>query len=144
MVMVTTYPRMDEGFLRRVAAASLALSLFGGLLGAYYLHWRWGAGFVVAGVWSTLNLRALEFLIRQSLRPSGRQNSAIAVALLIKLPVLYGIGGLIVIKGRFPIGALLLGLAVPTVVMALKAVGQVLAPRMALDRSRERGQGDAE
>jgi hypothetical protein len=112
--------------------ASLLLSGLGGLFGAYYLGWRWGTGFAVAGVWSALNLKALEHLIRLSLRPSGRQAGAIAGAMLIKLPLLYGIGGLVVVKGGFPIGSILIGLSVPMMVMALKATGQMLAPRVAL------------
>jgi hypothetical protein len=128
----STNPGLDEGFLRRVGVASLLLCGLGGLFGAYALGWRWGVGFAVAGVWSVLNLKALEHLIGLSLRPAGRQPGLIVGAILIKLPVLYGIGGLIVVKGGLPLGSLLLGLAVPTLVMVLKAGGRVLAPRVAL------------
>ncbi len=127
---------MDEGFLRRVRAISWVAAVAGGLFGTGYLGWRWGAGFTVAAVWSIWNLLALERLIRLSLRPAGRQTGAIALALVIKLPVLYGLGALIALFGGFPLGSLLIGVAVPLVVMALKAGGQVLAPRVALPHPR--------
>ncbi len=128
----STNPGLDERFLRRVGVASLLLSGLGGLFGAYFLGWRWGLGFAAAGVWSVLNLKALEHLIGLSVRPEGRRPWPIVGAILIKLPVLYGIGALIVIKGRLPLGSILCGLAVPTLVMVLKAGGRVLAPRVAL------------
>jgi len=123
---------MDEGFLRRGGVVSLGITALGALLGAYYLGWGWGLGFAAAGVWSVLNFKALEHLIRLALRPEGRNGSAIAMALVIKIPVLYGLGILVVWKGRFPVGALLIGFAIPLVVLVLKTAGQVLAPRVAL------------
>ena len=128
----STNPGLDEGFLRRVGVASLLLSGLGGLFGGYALGWRWGLGFAVAGIWSVLNLKALQHLIGLSVRPEGRRPGPIIGAILLKLPVLYGIGGLIVVKGGLPLGSLLAGLAVPTLVMVLKAGGRVLAPRVAL------------
>ncbi len=128
----STNPALDEGFLNRVGVASLVFVGLGGLFGAYSLGWRWGAGFAAAGIWSVLNLKALQHLVGLSLRPSGRRPGPIIGAMLIKLPVLYGIGGLIVVKGGLPLGSLLFGLAVPTFVMVLKAGGRILAPRVAL------------
>jgi len=123
---------MDEGFLRRVRTMSWLVAGLGGVFGTAYLGWRWGSGFAVAAAWSVVNLIALERLIRLSVRPWGRAKGAIAGALVIKLPVLYGSGVLITMFGGFPLESLLAGIAVPLVVMALKAGGQVLAPRVAL------------
>jgi hypothetical protein len=130
--MASTSPQLDEGFLKRVGGVSLLITALGALLGSYYLGWRWGAGFASAGVWSVLNFKALEHLIRLAVRPDGRDRGAIAAALVIKIPVLYGLGILIAWKGGFPAGSLLLGFGVPLGVLVLKTVGQVLAPRVAL------------
>lgn len=139
--MERTNPQVDEGFLRRVGVVSLIITALGALLGIYYLGWRWGAGFAAAGVWSVLNFKALEHLVRLAIRPEGHQKGAIALALVIKLPVLYGLGILMAWKGGFPAGALLAGFAVPLVVLVLKTVGQIVAPRVALP---ERGADENE
>ncbi len=123
---------MDAEFLRRVRTVSWIAVALGGVLGSWGLGWRWGAGFALAGVWSVGNLIALDHLVRLSLRPAGRVKGAIALALVIKMPLLYGIGVLIAVFGDFPLGSLLAGLAIPLVVMVLKAGGQLLAPRVAL------------
>lgn len=132
--MESTNPRVDEGFLRRVGVVSFIIAALGGLLGSYYIGWRWGAGFAAAGAWSALNLKALEHLVRLAIRPGERDPGAIAAALVIKLPVLYGLGILIAWKGGFPAGSLLFGFGIPLGVLTLKTVGQVLAPRMALPK----------
>ena len=130
--MESTNPRVDEGFLRRVGVVSLIVTALGALFGTYYLGWRWGLGFATAGVWSVLNFKALEHLVRLAIRPEGRDRIAIAWAFVIKLPLLYGLGILIAWKGSFPAGALLAGFGVPLVVLVLKTLGQILAPKVAL------------
>jgi hypothetical protein len=94
---------------------------------------RWGAGFAIMGVWSVANLRALELLLRLAVTPGERQPIAILVAGIIKLPILYGIGAFVAIKGGFPPVALIAGFSVPLAVMVLKIGGQLLAPKVALD-----------
>ena len=123
---------LDDFHLRRVYGISLALALVGGAFLVVYQSPRIGAGFASAGAWSVANLWALERLIRLSVRPTGRRPLAIALALLVKLPVLYGLGALLVLEGGFAAMSLLAGFSIPLLVLVLKAVGRVLAPRIAL------------
>ena len=123
---------IDDRFLRQVRWYSLALAVvLGGLL-MLRVHVRFGAGFALAGIWSAANLAALEHLIRLSLRPTGRQPLAIALAMLVKLPLLYAAGAALVLSGAFPARALVLGVSLPLLVMLLKALGRLLAPRLAV------------
>jgi F-type H+-transporting ATPase subunit a len=133
----------DAGFLRRVYVASIVVTLFVGAVAALYVTPRWGAGFATAGLWSIVNFRALEMLLRLSVRPSGRDPVAIAVAALIKIPVLYGVGAVLAVKGGFPPIALILGFSVPLAVIVLKVGGQILAPRAALTDRGSRAAGIA-
>jgi hypothetical protein len=121
----------DDRFLRQVRWITLGFAVvLGGLL-MLRVHPRFGAGFAVAGIWGVANLWALEHLIRLSLRPSGRQPLAIALALLVKLPLLYAAGAALVLTGAFPARALVLGVSLPLLVITLKALGRLVAPRLA-------------
>jgi hypothetical protein len=122
----------NENFLKRVMLFSLVFAALGGGVFAAIVSPRWGLGFLIAAVWSVLNLKALEQLIRLAVRPTGRDPLAIAVAMLIKVPVLYGIGVLIAIKVDLPAESLIAGFSVPLAVIVLKAAGQVMAPSVAL------------
>lgn len=122
----------DAGFLRRVYLASIVIALLAGGATGLYLRWRWGAGFAVAALWSVANFRALEVLLRLAVKPTGRDPVAIAVAGLIKMPLLYGIGALLAVKGGFPPLSLIAGFSVPLAVIVLKVGGQLLAPRTSL------------
>lgn len=125
----------DDRFLRQVRWYSLGMAVvLGGLL-MLRVHPRFGAGFALAGIWGAANLWALEHLIRLSLRPSGRQPLAIALALLVKLPLLYAVGAALALTGAFPARALVLGVSLPLLVMTLKALGRVVAPRLAGTRA---------
>ena len=123
---------VDEGFIRQALVYSLIFAVLGAAIGYLYGGPRWGAGVLVGGLWSAANFKALEQLIRLALRPTGRSPMAIAIAMLIKAPLLYGIGALIVLKGGFPAESLIVGFSFPLIVVVLKAGGKVLAPRMML------------
>ena len=127
-------PGPDPRFLRRTAWISVVFAGLGGAVGAAYLGPRWGAGCLVAGVWSVLNLLALALVIRRAVAPRERRASAgeIAGVLAVKIPVLYGLGAFILIEGGFPAGSLLVGVSIPLGVIFLRAVGSVVAPRVAL------------
>jgi hypothetical protein len=123
----STVPALEPGFLRSVHLASALLGLLLGLFIAFYHDGSWGLGFVLASSWSTANVWALGRLIQLALRPSGRNGRLIALAALLKIPVLYGLLFLLVTRGGFAAGALLTGFSVPFVVILLKAGGRLLA-----------------
>jgi hypothetical protein len=130
-------PALDGRFLRRAGWMSVAVAGLGGALGAVYLGPRWGAGCLAAGLWSVLNLKALEWIIRRAVAPRERRAPAAEILglLAVKILVLYGLGAFIVLKGGFPVGSLLVGVSIPLGVIFLKALGSYLAPRVALPES---------
>lgn len=127
---------IDASFLHRVHLSSLILAVLFGASIAVYREPLWGAGFAVSAFWSVANLWSLERLIRVSLRPSGRKASTILIAMAIKLPLLYALLVLMLVRGNFPAMSLIAGLSVPLVVIFLKVAGQALAPRIALPSNR--------
>lgn len=118
---------LDAAFLRRVHQADLGLTLLFGLLFLFAIGPRWALGFTALGLWSTANLWVLERLLREAIRPEGRDAVAIGVIAILKLPILYG--GLVALLfwGDLPPVSVVLGLSVPMVVIFLKALGAVLA-----------------
>jgi hypothetical protein len=119
----------------------------------------WPAAAFLAGVaWSLVNIHVLRLLIVElaagaparepragapaCARPGseprigdgGRpaRKLRVAVLLLLKLPVLYGAGYLLLGTGRLPVAGLLGGFAWPLLVIVLKAAGRLI---LGLDRS---------
>jgi hypothetical protein len=127
---------MDEAFLKRVYRTSWILAALVTLFGATYGGVRWGVAFGLAGAWSIINLRVLEYLLILYLKRRGRLR--LIIVFLLKILGLYGLllGGLFVIRlhdGRMPIApwfrsALLCGISLPYAVIVLKALGRVLVP----------------
>lgn len=123
---------IDAGFLRRVYLMSVLMAVLGGLLFGQRMGGAWGLGFFLYGMWSTANLWALEQLLRLVVRPDGRQPLPILVAGAVKLPILYGLGAWIALKGDYPATSLMAGFSVPLAVIFLKVLGRMAARRFAL------------
>lgn len=122
---------LDEAFMARVHKTSL---LVAGLVSAsaavYTIGGNWALGFLSASLWSIANLWMLERLVRMSIRPGNRDRIAIAVGILIKLPLLHALLILLVFKGGFNATALAAGVSVPLFVIVLKVAGRLFVTRM--------------
>lgn len=123
---------VGPAFLRRVYLTSLVVSAVGGLVLAARIDQQWGLGFFAFGAWSTLNLWALERVMRMLVTTEPRDPLGMMFALIFKIPIVYGTGALIAIKGGFDGVALISGFSVPFAVMVLKIFGDMLARRVAL------------
>jgi len=122
---------LDEAFLSRVHKTSLFMAgLVAVIASVSMVGGNWALGFLGCAVWSTANLWMLERLVRGQLRPGPRDNVALAIVILVKLPVLYALLALFVYFGGFPAVAVLIGVAVPLVVIVLKVAGRMLALRL--------------
>jgi hypothetical protein len=122
---------LDEAFLARVHKASLFMAGLVGLIAAVStLGGNWALGFMGCAIWSIANLWTLERVVRGQLRPGRRDPIALAIGLLVKLPVLYALLVVFLFFGKFPASAVLIGVAVPLVVIILKVAGRMLALRM--------------
>jgi hypothetical protein len=99
---------MDErlrSFLK--ASSTLVLLIVIGLL--LMRQWRFAFGFLIAALWSIINF----FLLLKLLKISMLQQSKakLFLILLLKFPVLYLIGLLILVWNFFPLASLLTGFA---------------------------------
>ena len=126
-----TVPAFDASFLRRVHLGSLALTVLFAAFTALYVSLDFGLGFLCAGLWSTTNLWVLERLMREAIRPGRRDLLTVAGAGVVKLPVLYGLLILMLMRGGFPAASVVIGLSLPLIVIVLKAFGRALAARNA-------------
>lgn len=120
---------VDARFLRRVHLSSFLLTLLFAGMTAFTLAPKWGLAFLCSGVWSTLNLWVLERLVRGALRPQGRNLIAIAVAAVVKLPVLYGLLVWMLVRGGFDAVPVAIGLSMPLIVVVLKVIGGAMVAR---------------
>jgi hypothetical protein len=132
----------DRTLLRRVHLASAVLTLLFGMMIALRVDARWAAGFTLAGLWSTANFWALEALLRAAVRPDGRSAGKIALASLVKIPILYGLLLLLVMRGGMPGTSLVVGLSVPLLVIVLKVMGRSVAFRDSISERSVHGRAD--
>ncbi|MDX9755660.1 MAG: hypothetical protein RBU29_16970 [bacterium] len=93
----------------------VSLLLFG-LWGVYY-----AAGFLFGGVWCATNLWVMEHLLVEFLRKERRIGWLIFWA-QCKLPLLYGVGGVVLMKIPLSIGAAIGGFHVPFAIILVTAI----------------------
>ena len=116
---------MGVEFIHRVIKTSLVLAALGFLFVTVYYRFEFGAGILAGTVWGCLNLLFLTHLITEVFSPGKevRKGKVIAIA-LVKFPLLYAAGYLLLRINYFPAISLLSGFTLLFVVMFLKALGR--------------------
>ena len=116
---------MGVEFIHRVIKTSLVLAALGFLFVTVYYRFEFGAGILAGTVWGCLNLLFLTHLITEVFSPGKevRKGTVIAIA-LVKFPLLYAAGYLLLRINYFPAISLLSGFTLLFVVMFLKALGR--------------------
>ena len=115
---------MDLDLLRRVRNASL---LFGAVLAipiAYYFGWKPGLSWVAGIAWSVVNLAFITSLVKNVITLEDRNILRIALALVVKFPVLYITGWLMLRQGLSPLW-MMAGFTWPFFVLVMKAGGRM-------------------
>jgi len=115
---------MDLDLLRRVRNASL---LFGAVLAipiAYYFGWKGGLSWVAGIAWSVVNLAFITSLVKNVLTLEERNILRIVLALVVKFPVLYIAGWLMLRQGLSPLW-IMAGFTWPFFVLVMKAGGRM-------------------
>ena len=115
---------MDLDLLRRVRNASL---LFGAVLAipiAYYFGWKGGLSWVAGIAWSVVNLAFITSLVKNVVTLEDRNLLRIALALVVKFPVLYIAGWLMLRQGLSPLW-MMAGFTWPFFVLVMKAGGRM-------------------
>jgi len=114
---------MDLDLLRRVRNASI---LFGAVLAvplSFYFGWNGGLSWVAGITWSLVNLVFITSLVKNVITLEERNLLSIVLALVVKFPVLYIAGWLMLRQGLSPLW-MMAGFTWPFFVLVLKASGR--------------------
>ncbi|RJP18209.1 MAG: hypothetical protein C4527_29335 [Candidatus Omnitrophota bacterium] len=111
---------MGPDELRRVIRHAIACTLL--ISGMLWLVWDGyhALGFAFGGLWSSVNFWALNGLIHEAFQ--GGRMWVIALFAQLKLPVLYGIGVLVLLTVPLSIGAGVCGFHVPFVLVVAESI----------------------
>ncbi|MGH8004904.1 MAG: hypothetical protein ACRECJ_09310 [Limisphaerales bacterium] len=113
-------------FIKRVTVLSAALSAVAFLFLSVYYQFPFALAFLLGGLWSSLNLLAMTFMLQQLLRPTPIDWTVALAAIFIKLPLLYGAGFFLVTWDFLPKLGLVAGFSVVLAVIILKGLGRMI------------------
>ena len=119
---------MGIEFIHRVIKSSLILAALIFLLVTFYHKFNYAAGILVGCGWGCLNLYFLTNLITQATTPRGINKKRIVLLVLVKFPLLYVSGYILLRVKYFPVTSLLVGFTLMFVVILLKALGRMIIP----------------
>jgi hypothetical protein len=121
-------------YLRKITRASAGAGFLLALAFAGAGMPRWGAGVLAGDLWAIANLLGVRFLVVRWIRPPADRRLrpagwALTAGLLIKFPLLYGLGFFMLKSGWFRIEGLMLGFVLPFAVSFVDALGRFAAER---------------
>ena len=116
---------MDLRFIDRVIRSTLILAAFLFPFFALYIGMNFALALLLGAFWGCLNLLAIRIIV-VSLMTLYKKNVTLGLIILfVKLPVLYGIGYLLITWNYLSIGGLLWGFSGILIVMVLKVLGRM-------------------
>ena len=117
---------MGHDLLRRVTKTSVITGLL--LFWVFVVYWdvAAGVGWLLGCAWSLVNLFFLALLVRTMMSRGPNRRLRLGLILMVKVPVLYGIGFVLLAGGWVPLVALLAGFVWPLLVITLKLLGRAL------------------
>ena len=116
---------MGPEFINRVIKTSLVVSALGFLFVTVYYNFRFGAGILAGTIWGCANLYFLTNLITEVFSPGKEiRKSKVLLIALVKFPLLYLVGYVLLIIKFFPPISLVSGFTLIFLVMFLKALGR--------------------
>jgi hypothetical protein len=117
---------MGIEFIYRTIKTSLILVLILFLFVSVYYNFKFALGIFVGCVWGCLNLYFLSNLIVETIKLEKVNRKKILLIVLMKFPLLYLLGYLLLKVKYFSAIALLAGFTLIFVVIALKALGRMV------------------
>jgi hypothetical protein len=116
---------MGIEFIYRVIKTSLILAVLILLFVTVYYEFKFAAGIAAGCVWGCLNLYFLTQLITEIFSPGKevRKGKVIMIS-MVKFPLLYAVGYLLLKTGYFPPLSLICGFTLIFLVIFLKALGR--------------------
>jgi len=133
---------LDLAFIIRSLKLTALLAVLGFLFASVYVGAGWGLGFLLGAAWGIGNLYLIKILIQLSVRLDSRDWTAVGILVLVKFPLLYGLGYLILSRSWYPFLAPVAGFSLPLGVIVLKAMGRVLLRIEGPDAGRKPAQAD--
>ncbi len=116
---------MDLQFINRVIKSTLVLVALLFPFFALYFSMNFALAVLFGALWGCLNLLAIRFIVVSLLTPQRKNLALGLIILFVKLPVLYGIGYLLISWNYPPISGLLWGFSGILIVMVLKVLGRM-------------------
>jgi len=116
---------VDLRFVDRVIKSTLILAAFLFPFFALYIGMNFALAVFLGAFWGCLNLLAIRIIVVSLLTPHQKSLTLGLIILFIKLPVLYGIGYLLITWNYLPISGLLWGFSGILIVTVLKALGRM-------------------
>jgi len=115
---------VDSGLLGRVRRTSVIVGLVMAAPFATYFGLMAAAAWVAGMAWSLANLAAIHSIVQRVLTNEERDKRAIVMALLVKFPVLYAAGFVLLAVARLPVLWWVAGFSWPFFVAVMKAAGR--------------------
>ncbi|KPJ48785.1 MAG: hypothetical protein AMJ41_04250 [candidate division Zixibacteria bacterium DG_27] len=117
---------MGLEFIARVIRTSVVVSLIQLPFVALYFDYRYSLGIVLGCLWGVVNLYFLRSVIVCYTKLSQRSKRQLLLLLLLKFPLLYLVGYLLLEWSLFPVMSLVVGFTLIFAVIVLKALGRLL------------------
>ncbi|MGB2769221.1 MAG: hypothetical protein WBC88_05800 [Candidatus Zixiibacteriota bacterium] len=116
---------MGVEFIHRVIKTSLVLAALGFLFVSVYYDFKFGGGILAGAIWGCLNILFLTRLITEVFSPGTEiRKSKVILITVVKFPLLYAAGFLLLKIEYFPAVSLVIGFSLLFLVMFLKAMGR--------------------
>jgi hypothetical protein len=117
---------MGTEFITRIIKTTAALALIVALYLTMYYSGRVALGFLMGVAWSLTNLYFIKGMVTELITPNETRKDVAIVLGIIKFPVLYVGGFLVVASGYFSVYSLLAGFSLIFPIALLKVLGRVI------------------
>jgi len=128
---------LDPAFITRSLRMSVLLAAFAFLFISVYVGPSWGLGVLLGGLWSVANLYLIKFIVERLVTPNRDLSAGVVLLAVVKFPLLYGLGYLILSRPWYQPLAPLIGFLIPFTVIVLKAAGRAMLDLQGPDAGRK-------
>jgi hypothetical protein len=116
---------MDADLLRRVRKTSILLGLVMAVPVAFYIGWLQSTAWIAGIAWSLANLAVIRSIVARILMDGPRDKRALALAMAVKFPVLYGSLAVMLAVLGLPVMWWMAGFSWPFFVAVMKSFGRM-------------------
>lgn len=124
-VVTATWASIDADLLRRVRRTSILLGMVMAVPLAFYIGWLQATAWIAGFAWSLANLGVIRSIVARMLADGPRDKKALALAMAIKFPVLYGALAVMLAVLRLPVIWWMAGFSWPFFVAVMKSLGRL-------------------